>query len=118
MFITKDHINDYHHLAPICGEKDLLCRLPLLVLLLHRGDVPLRPHLPDRQLLLLVLLVLLWLVVEQDLPSIVALVEEVKIIEHCWIIEHEVHDLMTKQPRELKKEEIMFYQSILFPPVR
>ncbi len=43
-----------------------------------------------------------WLEVEEQLSGIVTLEQEVQVIQHGRIIEHVVHDLMTKQPAELK----------------
>ena len=53
------------------------------------------------QFIVLLILGLLRLKVKEDLPGIVALVEEVKVIKHGGVIEHVVHDLMPQQAAEL-----------------
>jgi hypothetical protein len=45
------------------------------------------------------------LVVEEKLPGVVALEEEVQMIQHGGVVKHKVHDLMTEQPAELQKRE-------------
>ncbi len=42
------------------------------------------------------------LIVEEKLPGVVALEEEVQMVQHGGVVEHEVHDLMTEQPTELQ----------------
>jgi hypothetical protein len=44
------------------------------------------------------------LIVEEKLPGVVALEEEVQMVQHGGIVEHEVHDLMTEQPAELQNK--------------
>ncbi len=44
------------------------------------------------------------LVVEEKLPGVVALEEEVQMVQHGGVVEHEIHDLMTEQPAELQNK--------------
>ena len=43
----------------------------------------------------------LGLEVEEDLASVVALVEEVQVVQHGGVIEHVVHDLVPQEAAEL-----------------
>ena len=56
---------------------------------------------PVVQFIVLLIFCLLGLKVKEDLPGVVTLVEEVKIIQHCRVIEHVVHDLMPQEAAEL-----------------
>ena len=54
--------------------------------------------------IVLLILGLLRLKVKEDLPGIVALVEEVKVIKHGGVIEHVVHDLVPEEAAKLSDQ--------------
>ena len=94
-----------------------------VLLLLHRNDlkseiyVSIYNLLPVIPLIILFLFSFLWLEVEEYLPGIVTLVEEVQVIQHGWVIEHVVHDLMPEQPTELPNQlEGELMRGINLPP--
>ena len=88
-------------LCAIGRKKDLFGWLLLLVLFLHDCNVSLSSSTPVIQFIILLILGLLRLKVEEDLPGIVALVEEVQVIQHSGVIEHVVHDLVPQQAAKL-----------------
>ena len=89
------------HLCPVSGEEDLLGRLLLLVLPLHDGDVPLCLEPPAAQFVILLVLHVFGLEVEEDLASVVALVQEIQVVQHGGVVEHVVHDLVAEEAAEL-----------------
>ena len=42
-----------------------------------------------------------YLVVKDEFPSGVILIEEVQVVQHGWIWEHEIHDFMSEEPAKL-----------------
>ncbi len=44
------------------------------------------------------------LIVEEKLSGVVALEEEVQMVQHGGVVKHKVHDLMTEQPAELQNK--------------
>lgn len=56
------------------------------------------------QFIILLILGLLRLKIKEDLPGIVALVKEVKVIEHSRVIEHVVHDLVPEESAKLSDQ--------------
>ncbi len=53
-----------------------------------------------------------YLVIEEELPGVIALEEEVQVVQHGRVVEHEVHDLMTQQSAELYKNKTFFYSML------
>jgi hypothetical protein len=59
-----------------------------LIRLRQSGFAKVRLSLPD-------------LVIEEELPGVVALEEKVQVVQHGRVVKHEVHDLMTEQSAKL-----------------